>query len=427
MGPLELDANATAAPSGPTETLETDCCIAGGGPAGMMLGLLLARRGVRVLVLEKHADFLRDFRGDTIHPSTLEVMAKLGLLDRLLAIPHTKIERLLMQWEDRLLPIADFERLSTRCRYIALMPQWDLLDLLANAGRAFPGFALRMRTEARELIGERDAGGWRRVDGVRANGPDGPVEVRARTVVGCDGRRSRMREVSGLVVDALGAPMDVVWFSLPRHDDDGEPPLGRFAHGAIFVLINRGDHWQCGFVIMKGSIEGLRAKGFDAFRTAVVACMPASVRDPGERVATLRGWDDVSLLTVSVDRLRTWSLDGLLCIGDAAHAMSPVGGVGINLAIQDAIATANLLAGILVERRPTADELAQVQRRRAWPARATQAAQVAIQKRVIARALAASEALPAPLPLRIVSSNAWTRGLAARLVGVGVRPEMPSM
>lgn len=409
-----------------SETLETDCCIAGGGPAGMMLGLLLARAGVRVVVLEKHADFLRDFRGDTIHPSTLEVMWRLGLLDGLLKIPHTRIERLNMQWEDRTLPVADFTRVPMRCRYIALMPQWDLLDFIATSARRYPGFSLRMRTEARELTGERDAAGtWTRIDGVRANGPDGPIEIRARTVVACDGRRSRMREVSGLVVDALGAPMDVVWFSLPREADDGEPPLGRFAHGSIFVLINRGDHWQCGFVIAKGSIESLRGKGFDAFRAAVVATLPSTIRDGAARVATLRGWDDVSLLTVTVDRLRDWTLDGLLCIGDAAHAMSPVGGVGINLAVQDAVATANLLAASLAARRPTHDELKEVQRRREWPARATQAAQVAVQKRVVERALAASAALPPPLGLRIVGSHRWLRGLTARLVGIGVRPEMP--
>ncbi len=408
------------------ENVETDCCVVGGGPAGMMLGLLLARRGVHVTVLEKHADFLRDFRGDTIHPSTLEVMSRLGLLDALLAIPHTKIERFSMQWEDETFPVADFTRLSTRCRYIALMPQWDLLDLLARSSRAYPGFSLKMRTEAIELTGERDAEGrWKRVDGVVANGPDGPIDVRAKTVVACDGRRSRMREVSGLVVEALGAPMDVVWFSLPRHEDDGEPPLERFAHGFVFVLINRGDHWQCGFVIAKGTIAGWRAKGFDVFRAAVAGAMPSTVRDARQRVATLKGWDDVSLLTVTVDRLRRWALDGLLCIGDAAHAMSPVGGVGINLAIQDAIATSNLLDRILAERRPTLDQLEAVQRRRQWPTRATQAAQVAVQNEVIAGTLHASDALSVPLPLRAVAQFGGLRGITARLVGLGVRPEMP--
>jgi 2-polyprenyl-6-methoxyphenol hydroxylase-like FAD-dependent oxidoreductase len=408
------------------ETLETDCCIAGGGPAGMMLGLLLARAGVRVLVLEKHADFLRDFRGDTIHPSTLEVMAELGLLDALLAIPHGTIERLSMQWEDRVLPMADFTHLPTRCKFIALMPQWDLLNLLARSGAVYPGYALRMKTEALELIGERaDDGSWSRVDGVQAHGPDGPVEVRAKLVVACDGRRSRMREVSGLAVDALGAPMDVVWFALPRKDSDGEPPLARFTHGAIFVLINRGDHWQCGFVIAKGSIENLRTKGFDTFKDAVVATIPTMIEDARERVDTLRGWDDVSLLSVSVDRLRQWSIDGLLCIGDAAHAMSPVGGVGINLAIQDAVATANLLQDILVSRRPTLADLNAVQARREWPAKATQSAQVAVQKQVIARALSASGETAPPLPFRIVSHVGVLRALAARMVGLGVRPELP--
>jgi 2-polyprenyl-6-methoxyphenol hydroxylase-like FAD-dependent oxidoreductase len=221
--------------------------------------------------------------------------------------------------------------------------------------------------------------------------------------------------------------MDVMWFALPRSEEDGEPPLGRFAHGAIFVLINRGDHWQCGYVIVKGSIDALRAKGFDAFREAVVAAMPSSIRDATSRVAALRDWNDVSMLTVTVDRLRQWAIDGLLCIGDAAHAMSPVGGVGINLAIQDAVATANLLGGILAKRRPTLAELATVQQRRNWPTRATQGAQVAIQKRVIERALGASEALPAPLPARIISRVGLLRGLTARLVGVGVRPELPRL
>lgn len=407
--------------------IETDCCIAGGGPAGMMLGLLLARHGVRVVVLEKHADFLRDFRGDTIHPSTLEVMHDLGLLDELLRIPHTRIERLSMQWEERTMPAADFTRLPTTCKYIALMPQWDLLDLLARAGRTHPCFELKMSTEARELIGERDAsGGWTRIDGLRANGPDGPIEIRARLVVGCDGRRSRMREVSGLVVDALGAPMDVVWFSLPRHVDDGDPPLGRFTHASIFVLIDRGDHWQCGYVIAKGSMDAVRARGFDAFRQVVVDALPANVVDPVARVATLGGWDDVSLLTVTVDRLRTWALDGLLCIGDAAHAMSPVGGIGINLAIQDAVATANLLGPVLRDHRPSLDELKRVQARRDWPTRATQRAQVAVQNRMIQRALDAKDVLPVPWPLRMASHSRWLRGLFARAVGMGVRPERPT-
>ena len=422
---MATSAGAPTIDAGAVESLDADCCIAGGGPAGMMLGLLLARAGARVVVLEKHGDFLRDFRGDTIHPSTLEVMWKLGLLDDLLKIPHTKIERLSMQWEDEVLPVADFTRLPTHCKYIALMPQWDLLDLLAKAGKRHPGYVLRMKTEARDLIGTRNGEGWARVEGVRAQGPDGPVDVRVGLVVACDGRRSRMREASGLVGESLGAPMDVVWFALPRHEDDGEPPLGRFAHGVIFVLINRGDHWQCGYVIAKGSIDALRAKGFDAFRASVAASLPTSVRDPAGRVASLSGWDDVSLLTVVVDRLHTWAIDGLLCIGDAAHAMSPVGGVGINLAFQDAIATSNLLGPIIATRRPTLHELTRVQHRREWPARATQTAQVTIQKRVIERALTAAEASPPPLGFQVVSHSVWLRRLAARVVGLGVRPELP--
>lgn len=408
------------------EAIEVDCCIAGGGPAGMMLGYLLAKGGVRVLVLEKHADFLRDFRGDTIHPSTLAVMDRVGLLDALLSIPHQEVRNLTGQWGDRPLAIADFSYLPTRCKFIAFMPQWDFLNLLAEAARAYPNFTLRMKTEASELIGARDAAGsWTRIDGVRARGPDGDVEIRARLVVACDGRHSRMRDAAGLAVDVLGAPMDVLWFALPRRDTDGDAPLARFGEAAIFVLINRCAHWQCGYVIAKGSMDAVRARGFEAFRRAVVEALPAGFADPAARVATLAGWDEVSLLSVRVDRLREWALDGFLCIGDAAHAMSPVGGVGINLAIQDAVATANFLTAILRERRPAIDDLKRVQRRRQWPTRATQALQVAMQKRVIARALDAQSVLAPPWPLRLISRSRWLRRQVARLIGMGVRPELP--
>ena len=408
------------------ETVEVDCCIAGGGPAGMMLGYLLAKGGVRVVVLEKHADFLRDFRGDTIHPSTLDVMDKVGLLDALLAIPHQEVTSLTGQWGDRPLTLADFSCLPTRCKFVAFMPQWDFLNLLAKAAGACPSFALRMKTEAHDLTGARDATGrWTRIDGVRAKGPDGDVEIRAHLVVACDGRHSRMRDASGLAVDVLGAPMDVLWFALPRRDTDGDAPLARFGNGAIFVLINRGKHWQCGYVIAKGTIDAVRARGFDDFRRSIVEALPAGIADSAARVATLAGWDDVSLLSVRVDHLREWALDGLLCIGDAAHAMSPVGGVGINLAIQDAVATANFLTAILRERRPAIDDLQRVQRRRQWPTRATQALQVAMQKRVIARVLDAGSPLLPPWPLRIISRSRWLRGQVARLIGMGVRPEVP--
>ncbi len=391
------------------------CCIAGGGPAGMMLGLLLARAGVPVLVLEKHADFLRDFRGDTIHPSTLELMHELGLLEQFLALPHQEVERLVAQVGDVPVAIADFSRLPTRCKFIAMMPQWGFLDFLAGQAARYPAFRLETRAEVTGLIEE--AG---RVTGVRAITAAGPLEVRADLVVAADGRSSVLREKAGLRVEDLGAPMDVLWFRLSRRPQDPQATMGRFDAGRIFVQINRGEHWQCGYVIAKGSAEEIHRRGLDDFRASVATLMPFAA----DRVAEIRGWEDVKLLTVKVDRLRHWSRPGLLCIGDAAHAMSPVGGVGINLAIQDAVAAANLLWRPLCEGRLTAEDLSRVQRRRQWPTRVTQWLQVLVQRRIITRVLGGGTGrLAPPLPVRLLARYPFLRRLPARLVGVGVRPE----
>jgi 2-polyprenyl-6-methoxyphenol hydroxylase-like FAD-dependent oxidoreductase len=382
----------------------------------MMLGLLLARAGVSVLVLEKHADFLRDFRGDTIHPSTLELMHELGLLEDFLKLPHQEVSRLIAQIGEVVVPIADFTHLPTHCKFIAMMPQWDFLDFLARQAARHPDFRLEMRAEATGLIEE--AG---RVVGVRAGTPAGPIEVRADLVVAADGRSSVLRERAGLHVEDLGAPMDVFWFRLSRRPDDPEATMGRFDVGRIFVLINRGEHWQCGYVIAKGSADETRRRGLEAFRASVGRLLPFGA----DRAEELRSWDDVKLLTVKVDRLRQWYRPGLLCIGDAAHAMSPVGGVGINLAIQDAVATANLLWKPLRERGLTTDHLRRVQGRRRWPTRVTQGLQVFVQRRVITRALRGhgGERLDALLFARLLRRCALLRRLPARLVGVGVRAE----
>jgi 2-polyprenyl-6-methoxyphenol hydroxylase-like FAD-dependent oxidoreductase len=326
----------------------------------MMLGLLLARAGVEVLVLEKHADFLRDFRGDTIHPSTLELMHELGLLEQFMALPHEKVYELRARFGDAEGVIADFRHLPTRCGFVAFMPQWDFLDFLARHAAVYPTFRLQMRVEATDLIRDGD-----RVVGLLATTPDGPMRVRADLVVAADGRHSVVRERAGLPAEANGAPMDVLWFRLPRRPDDPATPMGRFDTGRIFIMLNRGESWQCGFVIPKGSLEQIQARGFDAFRREVARLAPFSE----VRLDEIRGWDDVKLLTVQVDRLRQWYIPGLLCIGDAAHAMSPVGGVGINLAIQDAVAAANRLAGPLAEGRVTLDDLRAVQSRRVLPTR----------------------------------------------------------
>ena len=390
------------------------CAIAGGGPAGMMLGVLLARAGVDVLVLEKHADFLRDFRGDTIHPSTLEIVHELGWLREFLTLPHEQVPELRAQFGDVTTTFADFRYLPTRCRFVALMPQWDFLDFLARHGAAYPTFRLRMRVEAKGLL-EEDG----RVVGLEASTPAGPLRVRADLVVAADGRDSTLRAQAGLPGEAFGAPMDVLWFRLSRVLGDPTAVMGRFDAGRIFISLNRGEHWQCGFVIAKGSLDDLRAGGIDAFRREVARLMPHAA----DRVGEIRSWDDVNLLTVQVDRLRRWYRPGLLCIGDAAHAMSPVGGVGINLAIQDAVAAANRLAGPLAAGRVTTDDLHAVQRRRALPTRLTQRLQLAVQRRVIASVLATRGPLRPPLFFRLLARLPVLRRLPARLVGVGVRPE----
>jgi len=395
-------------------TTQTRCCIAGGGPAGMMLGFLLARAGVDVVVLEKHKDFLRDFRGDTIHPSTLEIMAELGLLDEFLKLPHQEARTLGGAFGGLQFNFVDFSHLPTRCKFIAMMPQWDFLNFLSRHGKRYPGFHLRMEAEAVELI--EDAG---RVTGVRAATPEGPLDIRADLVVGCDGRHSTLRAKARMKVDELGAPMDVLWFRLPRLPSDPDQSMGRFDAGRIFVLIDRGDYWQCAYVIPKGSIEDVRRAGLDAFRAGLAQSVPKFA----DRVGELRDWDQIKLLTVAVDRLATWHKPGLLCIGDAAHAMSPIGGVGINLAVQDAVAAANILWEPLSRGRVSEDDLARVQRRREFPARVTQAIQVFLQNRVISRALAAKGSLQVPLAIRLLARFALLRRVPARLLGLGVRPE----
>ena len=379
----------------------------------MMLGLLLARAGVDVIVLEKHSDFLRDFRGDTIHPSTLELMHELGLLDEFLAIPHQKLHRLAGQIGNDSIPLADFSHLPTRCKFIVFMPQWDFLDFLADHAKTYPNFRLMMDAEVVDLIEE--AG---RITGVNVNTNDGPLDIKAFLTVGADGRHSIVRERAGLKVEVLGAPIDVLWFRLSRKPDDPTQVIGRFAGGKIMVMLNRDDYWQCGFVIPKGTFESLKQRGLELFRQDLVS-IASFLRD---RVEEIRDWDQVKLLTVAVDRLTTWYRDGLLCIGDAAHAMSPVGGVGINLAIQDAVAAANILAHKLRKKSVLRNDLREVQERRLFPTRITQTIQVFVQKRVLAGALGAT-ITSAPWFLKLFRWFPILQRIPGYMVGIGVRPE----
>ena len=379
-----------------------------------MLGLLLAQAGVTVLVLEKHVDFLRDFRGDTIHPSTLEIMHELGVLDEFLQRPHQEVRTLGAQVGEVFLQVADFEHLPTHCRFVALMPQWDFLNFIAEQAKRYPGFRLEMEAAATILIEE---GG--RVTGLRAETSQGSLAVRADLVVGADGRHSIVREKAGLEITNLGAPMDVLWMRLSRRSGDPGQTLGRVDTGRIFVMLNREDYWQCAYVIPKGGFDQIRQSGLALFRDEIVRLAPY-LRD---RVGELTDWLDIKLLTVAVDRLRVWHRPGLLCIGDAAHAMSPIGGVGINLAIQDAVAAANIMAPRLRQGAPSDEDLRAVQRRREFPTRATQQLQLFIQSRVIGRVLESTERLSPPLALRLLDQWSLLRRIPARLVGLGFRPE----
>lgn len=382
----------------------------------MMLGYLLARAGVNVRVLEKHADFLRDFRGDTIHPSTLEVIHELGLLDDFLQRPHQKVERLGGAFGGEHAYIADFSHLPVQCPYIAMMPQWDFLDFIAQHAAHYSNFRLIREAEVTDLVFENE-----RVAGVIAKTPQGLQEFRADLVVGADGRGSVVRARAGLQVDDLGAPMDALWMRIPRAETDPAETMARFESGHIFVMIARDDYWQCALVIPKGGFDVIRQRGLAAFRDQVSRLAPFLA----DRVVQLRSWDNVKLLVVKVDRLRRWYRDGLLCIGDAAHAMSPVGGVGIILAIQDAVAAANILAPHLLEGTVSVDVLARVQQRRQFPTRTTQRFQVLAQNRVIGKVLQerSSTALRMPAFVRLMQRFPWLQRIPARLIGMGFRPE----
>jgi len=379
-----------------------------------MLGYLLGRAGVDVWVLEKHADFLRDFRGDTIHPSTLEVMHELGLLDAFLTRPHTEYRQISGEIDGEAFTLADFSRLPVRCPFVAFVPQWDFLNFMVDAGRAFPTFHMLMESEAVDLIA--DSG---RIAGALVRQGRDVHPVRADLVIGADGRASVVRARANLEVETLGAPMDVLWFRLERRPGDGQQPLGRINGGRFLVMIDRGDYWQCAFLIAKGSLDALQAKGLDALRDEIARAAPL-LRD---RLAALARWDDVKLLTVKVDRLKRWYRPGLLCIGDAAHAMSPIGGIGINLAIQDAVAAANILVPRFTGGGVTVDDLASVEHRRRWPTRATQRVQVIIQDRAIAPLLAGRMPAGPPAIFRVVRALPILRRVAARFIGLGVRPE----
>jgi len=395
-------------------SLRTQCCIAGGGPAGMMLGFLLARAGVRVVVLEKHADFLRDFRGDTVHPSTLELIYELGLLDEFLKLPHRTVDRLSLQVGNQRIRLIDLTHLPTQCKFIALMPQWDFLNFLAAHGRRYSQFDLRMRAEATDLIELAD-----RVSGVRVKTPDGELTVEADLVVGCDGRHSTVHEKAGLQSDDYGAPMDALWFRVTRRDSDGADVFGHIEAGALLVMLDRGDYWQCAYVIPKGGIDRVKADGIEAFRNRVVALSPFL----SDRVGQLKSFDDVKLLSVMVNRLRQWWRPGLICIGDAAHAMSPIGGVGINIAVQDAVAAANRLAAPLKAGTTTSGHLQAIQARRDFPARMTQKIQLTMQNRIIGPALQATREPKPPLLFKLFDAFPVLRRIPARLLAIGIQPE----
>lgn len=390
----------------------TDLLIAGGGPAGMMAGLLFARAGVRTLVIEKHGDFLRDFRGDTVHPATLRLFSELGLLEALLSRPHDKLRRPAALIGGRRFEIGDFfSAFDPRWNFVALMPQWEFLDFVADEARRYPTFMLRMNAEATDLVWAGD-----RVAGVICKGE----AIGAKLVIATDGRSSILRDKAQLPVRTFGAPMDVLWFALPKARTAENMTTGVVTGGRILALLDRGDYWQCAYIFAKGAIDALRARGLDALKAEVARIAPPVA----DAVRTLDSWDDLKLLTVKLDRLDRWHRPGLLVLGDAAHAMSPIGGIGINVAIQDAVAAANILAAPMAEGRDVDPLLARVQKRRMLPVRVIQAFQDAAQKRIIRRVLASPGGdLRPPWPIRLLSRHAWLRRIPAYFLGFGIRPE----
>ena len=396
-----------------TEKLQTRCVIAGGGPAGIMAGYLLARAGVPVIVLEKHADFFRDFRGDTIHPSTLELMYEFGLLDEFLKQPHQEVRELRAVVNGQAVPIANFRKLPTHCKFLAFMPQWDFLNFLANHGRAFPSFQLLMQHEVVDLMFDRG-----RVTGVRVKTPRSDLEIHADLIIGADGRHSMLHARAGLERQEFGVAIDVIWMRLSKKQDDPQQTLGFFQGGKLLVLLDRGDYWQCGLVIPKGGFDVIKARGLQQLQKDIVS-FAGFLRD---RVAELDDWSKIRLLTVQINRLRNWCCDGLLCIGDSAHAMSPAGGVGINLAIQDAVATANLLAEKLRTGPVSVGDLRKVQARREWPTRLIQAMQIFIHRHVVTgQTSIRKDSLP--FVVRLLKWFPVLRQLPARFIGIGPRPE----